>query len=82
MGLWGAAQAMAFGLGGLVGTGVSDLARWWIEQDELAYACVFFFEVVLFTGSAWWALRVGHSQASAAVPSLNSPSWAQEGQQS
>ncbi|MDZ7812047.1 MAG: hypothetical protein U5L74_02590 [Ideonella sp.] len=30
MGLWGAAQAVAFGLGGVLGTGASDLARWLI----------------------------------------------------
>lgn len=81
MGLWGAAQAMAFGLGGLVGTGVSDLARYWIQQDELAYACVFFFEVVLFTWSAWWAIRVGQSPTPSTQPSLNAASWAQKGHQ-
>jgi BCD family chlorophyll transporter-like MFS transporter len=81
MGLWGAAQAVAFGLGGLVGTGVSDLARWLIAQDELAYACVFFFEVVLFTWSAWWAMRVGHTHQNSSVPNMTTTTWAREGQQ-
>ena len=49
MGLWGAAQAIAFGLGGLVGTGASDLARWTaLVAPELSYACVFAFEGLLF----------------------------------
>ena len=82
MGLWGAAQAMAFGLGGLVGTGMSDLARHWIAQDELAYACVFLFEVLLFTWSAWWAIRVGQPPSAAAPSNRQRSSWAQEGQQS
>ena len=43
MGLWGAAQAVAFGLGGLVGTGASDLARWLIGSPGTAYAAVFAF---------------------------------------
>ncbi len=38
MGLWGAAQALAFGMGGLVGTAASDLARWLIGRPRLAYA--------------------------------------------
>ena len=41
MGLWGAAQAVAFGLGGLVGTAASDLARWLIGTPSHAYAAVF-----------------------------------------
>ncbi len=41
MGLWGAAQALAFGLGGLLGTGASDLARAAFGGPALAYAAVF-----------------------------------------
>ena len=55
MGMWGAAQAVAFGLGGLVGTGASDLARWWFGSPALAYSAVFAFEAVLFVASAWLA---------------------------
>ena len=73
MGLWGAAQALAFGLGGLVGTGVSDLARYVIQQDELAYASVFLFEAVLFAWSAWWAVRVGHTAMRSSLPDITSP---------
>lgn len=59
MGLWGAAQAMAFGLGGLLGTAASDAARWLITSPGHAYASVFALEAVMFLGSAVCAIRVG-----------------------
>jgi len=62
MGLWGAAQAVAFGLGGLVGTGASDLARWLIGTPSLAYATVFAFEALLFVAAAVLAARLGASE--------------------
>jgi BCD family chlorophyll transporter-like MFS transporter len=41
MGLWGAAQALAFGIGGgLVGTAASDLSRMLIGSTGAAYAAV------------------------------------------
>ena len=52
MGLWGAAQAIAFALGGLVGTGAVDLARALIAAPATAYAAAFAFEAVLFVVSA------------------------------
>ncbi len=58
MGLWGAAQGIAFGLGGLAGTAASDLARWLIAQPGVAYACVFAFEGALFALSALLARRI------------------------
>ena len=58
MGLWGAAQAIAFGLGGLVGTAASDLARWLIGSPGAAYAAVFAFEALLFVLSALLAARI------------------------
>ena len=58
MGLWGAAQGIAFGLGGLAGTAASDLARWLIAQPGVAYACVFAFEAGLFAVSALLARRI------------------------
>ncbi|MEY4213884.1 MAG: hypothetical protein RL458_2110, partial [Pseudomonadota bacterium] len=48
MGLWGAAQALAFGSGGLLGTALSDLARLVIQDTALAYAVVFGLEALLF----------------------------------
>ena len=58
MGLWGAAQALAFGLGGLVGTGSSDLARRLLGAPDRAYAAVFMGEAVLFVFAALQAMRV------------------------
>jgi BCD family chlorophyll transporter-like MFS transporter len=74
MGLWGASQAVAFGLGGLVGTAASDLARWLISTPGHAYACVFAGEALMFFISARLAWRVGArattSTGSNARPSL------------
>ncbi len=67
MGLWGAAQAVAFGLGGLVGAGASDLARWWFGAPGVAYSAVFAFEAALFVLAAWLALRAAGDGSS--VPS-------------
>jgi BCD family chlorophyll transporter-like MFS transporter len=58
MGLWGAAQAIAFGLGGFVGTLASDLARFILGSAPLAYGAVFAGEAALFFVSAVLALRV------------------------
>lgn len=57
MGLWGAAQALAFALGGIVGTGASDLARYALGSPSLAYAAVFIGEAMLFCGAAALAAR-------------------------
>lgn len=58
MGLWGAAQAIAFGLGGLVGTGASDLARSLIASPGEAYALVFALEGGVFLIAALLAWRI------------------------
>ncbi len=65
MGLWGAAQALAFGLGGALGAGASDLARWLIGSPAAAYSSVFAAEAVLFVVAAGLALQIGR----AATPS-------------
>ena len=59
MGMWGAAQAVAFGVGGLVGTAASDLARWLIGTPSTAYASVFALEALLFVAAAVLAARLG-----------------------
>ncbi|NWG24388.1 MAG: BCD family MFS transporter [Pseudorhodoplanes sp.] len=59
MGLWGAAQAIAFGLGGLAGTVVSDLMRWILGSPAIAYIAVFTIEALLFLLSAMLAARIG-----------------------
>jgi BCD family chlorophyll transporter-like MFS transporter len=53
MGIWGASQAMAFGLGGIIGTGLSDIARIILGDPASAYAFVFFLEGVLFIVAAY-----------------------------
>jgi BCD family chlorophyll transporter-like MFS transporter len=53
MGIWGASQAMAFGLGGIIGTGLSDIARIILGDPASAYAFVFFLEGVLFVVAAY-----------------------------
>ncbi len=67
MGLWGAAQAVAFGVGGLVGTGASDLARWLIGTPAMAYAAVFAFEAALFVAAALLAARLNGGRVAAAT---------------
>ena len=63
MGMWGAAQAIAFGLGGFMGTVTSDVARWLIASPGAAYASVFGLEALLFVVSAVLAWRVGKTPA-------------------
>jgi BCD family chlorophyll transporter-like MFS transporter len=58
MGLWGAAQAIAFGFGGLLGTAASDLAHWLIASSGVAYGSVFAVEALLFIVSALLASRI------------------------
>ena len=64
MGLWGAAQAAAFGLGGLLGTAASDLAHALLGEQRTAYAAVFGMQALMFAVSAAVAsrLRSGPSQ--------------------
>ncbi len=64
MGLWGAAQAIAFGAGGLVGTIGADLARWTLGSPAASYALVFAAEGVLFLVAAFLALRLDRPAAS------------------
>jgi BCD family chlorophyll transporter-like MFS transporter len=58
MGLWGAAQALAFGLGGLIGAAGSDATRALLGSAVPAYGAVFTAEAVLFIVAALLALGV------------------------
>jgi BCD family chlorophyll transporter-like MFS transporter len=58
MGLWGAAQAIAFGLGGFLGTVAVDAAKVFYAEPEVAYAIVFCAEASLFILAAVLALSV------------------------
>ncbi|WP_342077374.1 BCD family MFS transporter [Yoonia sp. SS1-5] len=57
MGLWGAAQAIAAGFGGLVGAGMVDLLRLTFT-DTQAFGSVFIFEAGLFIAAAAMAARI------------------------
>ena len=56
MGLWGAAQAIAFGIGGFLGTVLADLAKWQIGSTGKGYAFVFALEAIGFFFAQWLAL--------------------------
>jgi MFS transporter, BCD family, chlorophyll transporter len=62
MGLWGAAQAIAFGLGGFLGAASVDLVRALAGDALTAYSTVFAVEAALFVAAAWFALRVGQAE--------------------
>jgi len=71
MGLWGAAQAMAAGFGGLMGAASVDVMRLLSDTDATAFGTVFFFEAGLFVLSALMALRVidhGRDRGATLVP--------------
>jgi BCD family chlorophyll transporter-like MFS transporter len=51
MGLWGAAQAISFALGGFLGTVAVDVASLWLDNPA-AYGLVFFAEAALFVWAA------------------------------
>ncbi len=58
MGLWGAAQALAFGGGGLAATLVSDVARHIFGWQPDAYAVVFACQAAVFLTAAVLAARL------------------------
>ena len=63
MGLWGAAQAIAAGFGGLFGAAAVDLFRISFT-DGTAFGVVFLIEAALFIASAYMAMQVlGRSSA-------------------
>ncbi|MHA6720402.1 BCD family MFS transporter [Sphingomonas sp. RS6] len=57
MGVWGAAQAIAFGLGGLIGAGGVDIARAFTGSLPDSFTLVFGAEALLFVAAASLALR-------------------------
>ena len=58
MGMWGAAQAVAFGSGGFLGTVAVDVARATLGSPLMAYAVVFAIEGLLFFVAAVLAARI------------------------
>ena len=71
MGLWGAAQAVAFGMGGLLGAAASDVSRQLIGTPGEAYALVFGLEGLLFIVAAGLAWRV--AVPAPATPAISQP---------
>ncbi len=70
MGLWGAAQALAAGFGGLFGAAAVDVLRLALD-DAAAFGAVFVFEAVIFLAAAAMAARIidhGAVQQSRFVP--------------
>lgn len=61
MGLWGAAQAIAAGFGGLVGAGLVDVLRLTFT-DTQAFGTVFVFEACLFISAALMAAKIMERQ--------------------
>ncbi len=57
IGLWGAAQALAAGFGGLAGAAGADVLRLWLPAPR-AFGAVFLIEACLFLIAAAMALRV------------------------
>lgn len=62
VGLWGAAQAVAFGIGGFSGAAGLDLGRTLLPTSQ-AFTAVFAVEAALFLAAAALAFRLGHERA-------------------
>lgn len=69
MGLWGAAQAIAAGLGGILGAGAVDLARV-LMGNASAFGLVFVAEAGLFLGAALMAARVIEARQDSGLPAM------------
>lgn len=71
MGLWGASQAIAFGLGGLAGAVSLDVARLIFADAVSAFSIVFAVEGALFVAAAGLAARLTYGSRDASrVPLL------------
>lgn len=69
LGVWGASQAVAFGLGGFLGAVGLDVMREIVESIPVAFLTVFSIEASLFMIAAVMAMRLGRANVGAA--SLN-----------
>lgn len=68
MGVWGAAQAIAFGLGGFSGAAGLDAGRALFAHTGTAFVAVFVAEAALFLISALLARRLGSASRTNASP--------------
>ena len=62
MGVWGAAQAIAFGLGGVLGTVAIDIIRYATGETAIAYSLVFAAQSALFVSAAVLAARISRGR--------------------
>ncbi|MEA1617944.1 BCD family MFS transporter [Erythrobacter sp. T5W1-R] len=69
MGVWGASQAIAFGLGGLIGAVGVDFARRWLGEDGAAFQMIFAVESAAFVLAAILAFGI----AAVRAPSKSRP---------
>jgi BCD family chlorophyll transporter-like MFS transporter len=70
MGVWGAAQAIAFAIGGFLGAAGLDLMRHLISSTPSAFATVFAVEATVFVCAALFATRLGRADSGvSAIPS-------------
>lgn len=67
MGLYGTAQAVAFGVGGFAGAALSDVGRALLGSPALGYSVVFLLEAMLFVVAAWFAVRTAPAAPGARV---------------
>ena len=70
MGLWGASQAVAFGLGGFFGASAVDAGRALLGADGPAFELVFAFEAMIFIVAAVIAVRLNSGSESVASREL------------
>jgi BCD family chlorophyll transporter-like MFS transporter len=72
VGVWGAAQAAAFGIGGFAGASGLDLMRHLLGTSAVSFAAVFTTEAVCFIAAALIALRLERivSEQKRDVPSM------------
>jgi len=82
MGIWGAAQALAFAMGGLMGTGLSDLSSLIFADVGLSYALVFCVQALFFFTAAYLAQNLfslaKHSSIRTTQKPKSTVSFAQE----
>ncbi len=65
MGLFGAAQAIAFGVGGFAGTVSADILKVLTGSNAISYGSVFAAEASLFIISAYLAMSIGQARTKA-----------------
>lgn len=80
MGVWGAAQAIGFGLGGLLGAVIVDLLRSFTGENVTAFQIVFAIEAVLFVAAALVATGTSLTKSSSTSRSAQHGSDTQLGE--